>query len=152
VTAGNSCPISDGAALVAVCSERWAAARGFRGLRLVDACTVGVDPALCGIGPVPAIGRLLARTPDRALAEADAIELTEAFAAQVLACADGLGIADERLNLHGGAIALGHPWGASGAALVVRLFAQLAAHPGRWGIATAAVAGGMGTAAIWEAT
>jgi acetyl-CoA C-acetyltransferase len=152
VTAGNSCPISDGAAVVAVCSDRMAAASGFRGLRLVDACTVGVDPALCGVGPVSAVQRLIARNPERSLADADAFELTEAFAAQVLACADGLGIADERLNRDGGAIALGHPWGASGAVLVVRLFAQLAAHPGRWGIATAAVAGGMGTAAIWEAT
>ncbi len=152
VTAGNSCPISDGAALVAVCSDRMAAAHRLPGLRLIDACTVGTDPALCGIGPVPAVERLLARNPDRSLQDAASIELTEAFAAQVLACADALGVPDDRLNRNGGAIALGHPWGASGAILVVRTFADLASHAGKWGITTAAVAGGMGTAAIWEAT
>jgi acetyl-CoA C-acetyltransferase len=152
VTAGNSCPISDGAALVAVCSDRMAAAHGLRGLRLIDACTVGIDPALCGIGPVPAVERLLARNLGRSLRDAASIELTEAFAAQVLACADALGLPDDQLNRNGGAIALGHPWGASGAVLVVRTFADLASHAGRWGITTAAVAGGMGTAAMWEAT
>ena len=99
-----------------------------------------------------ALAALLARNPERCLADADAFELTEAFAAQVLACADALEVCDERLNQRGGAIALGHPWGASGAVLVVRVFAELVPRTGRWGLTAAAVAGGMGTAAIWQAT
>ncbi|WP_198954802.1 thiolase family protein [Kineosporia sp. R_H_3] len=157
-TAGNSCGINDGAAAVALVPEAARAAAGVPGLRVLAAAVVGVDPALPGIGPVPAVRAVLARA-GRRLDEVAVLEVTEAFAGQVLACTDALGLdpfgADaERVCPDGGAIALGHPWGASGALLVVRLFARLvrdpAARAGDLGIATCAVGGGQGIAVLVE--
>jgi acetyl-CoA C-acetyltransferase len=155
VTAGNSCGISDGAAAVAVVPERVRAALGVPGLALRAWCASGVDPNTPGLGPVPAVRKLLDRTGLQ-LDDVDVIEIQEAFAAQVLAVTDVLGLDplgadDERVNPQGGAIALGHPWGASGSLLVVRLFAHLVrGGAGRFGIATCAVGGGQGLALLAE--
>lgn len=168
VTAGNSCGISDGAAVVAIVPEAVRAGWGVPGLALLDWLSVGVDPRWPGVGPVPAVDRLLSRT-GLTWGQVTAVEITEAFAAQVLACTDTWGVdpfGDERVCGQGGAIALGHPWGASGALLVVRLFARLvrsAAGPGTdagtcaagdtagvvgYGLATCAVGGGQGLALV----
>lgn len=148
VTAGNSCGVNDGAAAVAVVSEELRAERGWAGLQLLDWECVGVDPALPGLGPVEAIRRVLDRQSLK-LAEVDSVELVEAFAGQVLACADALGLDPDRLCPDGGALALGHPWGASGAVTVVRLFTRLVRERrGELGIASAAVGGGMGLALL----
>lgn len=156
VTAGNSCGISDGAAVVAIVAESRRAAWGVPGLALLDWLTAGVDPRLPGVGPVPAVDRLLVRN-GLAWADVAALELTEAFAAQVLACTDAWGL-DPFDNAmvcgQGGAIAIGHPWGASGALLVVRLFARLVRdaatteHPNGYGVAACAVGGGQGMALL----
>jgi acetyl-CoA C-acetyltransferase len=156
VTAGNASPINDGAAVVAVVSA--AAHRRLGGppaLRVVDGIAAGVDPAMPGAGPVTATRRLLARVPHVGVDDVEVIEFTEAFAGQTLACLDTLGIAQERVNVAGGAIALGHPWGASGAVLVARLFTEMvrAPRPGsapRSGLATVAGAGGVGVATLFE--
>jgi acetyl-CoA C-acetyltransferase len=156
VTAGNSCGINDGAAVLALVPEEVRAAAGVPGLRILATAAVGVDPALPGLGPVPAV-RALLRRAGLPLAAVDVVELTEAFAAQVLACTDELGLdplgADAgRVCPDGGAIALGHPWGASGALLVVRLFARLVRQGlGRYGVAACAVGGGQGVAVLVEA-
>ncbi|MDP9408401.1 MAG: hypothetical protein M3P95_11215, partial [Actinomycetota bacterium] len=121
------CPVNDGAAAVAVLSERMARELDVtRGLRFVDAVAAGVDPNVLGVGPVPATRGLLARNPGVGLGDIGVVEFTEAFAGQVLACLDLLGLGEERVNLSGGAIVLGHPWGASGAVLVTRLLAETA--------------------------
>jgi acetyl-CoA C-acetyltransferase len=157
VTAGNSCGINDGAAAVAVVSERWRKDAGVCGLRVLASAVVGVDPATPGIGPVRAVHAVL----DRAgvgLDDVAVLEVTEAFAAQVLACTDALGLdplgADAaRICPQGGAIALGHPWGASGAFLVVRLFSSLVRRwdgVSRYGVATCAIGGGQGIAVLVE--
>lgn len=150
VTAGNSSPISDGAAAVAVVPERLRA--GMPGLRLLAGAVAGCDPALPGWGPVPAVRRVLART-GTAVENLAAVEIVEAFAAQVLAVTDALEADLDRVCADGGAIALGHPWGATGAVVVTRLFSRLVrsgAAPGSLGLATAAVGGGMGVAALFE--
>lgn len=126
VTAGNACPLNDGAAIVIVVSRARARALGAKaGLAFIDAAAAGVDPNLLGIGPVASTQRLIARRPDLDPRCASAIEFNEAFASQVLASLDALGIPEETVNRDGGAIALGHPFGASGAVLVTRLFTQL---------------------------
>ncbi|TVR96559.1 MAG: thiolase family protein [Rhodospirillales bacterium] len=156
VTAGNACPVNDGAAVVAVVSEaRFRALGHARGLRVVDSAAAGVDPNVLGIGPVAAVPRLLARHPGLTMADIDAVEFNEAFAAQVLASLDRLGIPEDKVNRDGGAIALGHPFGASGAVLVVRLFTRLVRRPdpaetGRIGLATLGIAGGLGIASLFE--
>jgi acetyl-CoA C-acetyltransferase len=156
VTAGNSCGINDGAAAVAVVPEAVRAAAGVPGLRLLATAVVGVDPALPGLGPVPAIRAVLERGAVP-LPQVDVVEITEAFAAQVLACTDALGLDPlgpdaARVCPDGGAIALGHPWGASGALLVVRLFSRLVRRGlGRYGVAACAVGGGQGVAILAEA-
>lgn len=157
VTAGNSCGISDGAAVVLVVPERLRAAHGWPGLRLLDWDCVGVDPALPGLGASAAIRRVLGRQR-RHLDEVGAIEIVEAFAAQVLAAAADLEVPPERICTDGGAIALGHPWGASAAVGLVRLFSQLVRDPAssgtaeaRLGVAAAAAGGGLGMAALVEA-
>jgi len=148
VTAGNACGINDGAAAVAVVSEARRRADGIPGLACLGWETVGVDPNLPGVGPVPAIRNLLRRN-DITLDDVGVIELNEAFAAQVLACCDELGLHDERVCIEGGALALGHPWGASGAVLAVRLFSQMVRHDGpELGIAAIAVGGGQGVAML----
>ncbi|MCL6637160.1 MAG: thiolase family protein [Alicyclobacillus sp.] len=150
VTAGNACGINDGAAVVLLAAASHAAALGLRPvLRLADCELVGVDPNVLGIGPVPAIRQLLQRH-GLTWADIDLIEINEAFAAQVLACVRLLELPMERLNVCGGALALGHPYGASGAVLVTRLFYQLPRRGGRWGVAALGVGGGLGIASLWE--
>lgn len=146
VTAANSCGVNDGAAAVAVVSETWRRERGLSGLRILDWETAGADPNLPGFAPVPAVEALLARNGMTA-SDVSIVEFNEAFAGQVLACLDALGILPERVCPGGGAIALGHPWGASGAVLMVRLFWQLE-RVGEVGLAMIASGGGLGVATL----
>ncbi|TAK31931.1 MAG: thiolase family protein [Chloroflexota bacterium] len=150
VTAGNSCPTNDGAALVIMVSQDiFRRISSDKALRFVDCATAGVDPNLLGIGPVPAVRKLLARR-QLAVDDIDLFEFNEAFASQVLASVGVLGLPMDRLNVNGGAIALGHPYGASGAVLVTRLFHELHARNKRYGVATLGIAGGMGIASLFE--
>jgi acetyl-CoA C-acetyltransferase len=151
ITAGNSSGITDGAAALVLVSEAKLGELGLEPLaRIVDATVAAVDPRVMGIGPVPAVKELTARTGTK-LADYDAIELNEAFAAQVLACDRELGFDRVRLNPNGGAIALGHPIGASGARILTTLVHELARRKGRRGLATLCVSGGMGMAMEIEA-
>jgi len=148
VTAGNSCGISDGAAVLAVTSLERAA--GMPALRILGSAVAGSDPALPGLGPVPAIDKLLART-GVALSDIETVEITEAFASVVLAVADELGIDEDRICPDGGAIAMGHPWGASGAILLVRLLSRMLQPGGpALGLAACAIGGGQGIAMLVE--
>lgn len=150
VTAGNSSQTSDAAAAVLVMRASRAAELGLTPLaRFVGYATAGVKPELFGIGPVPAMRKLLART-GLTIDQMDLVELNEAFAAQVLACTKELPIADDRLNVNGGAIALGHPLGCTGARLTATLLHELRRRQGRYGMVTMCVGGGMGAAAIFE--
>lgn len=154
VTAGNCCPLNDGASLLLIMSRRKARECGFtQGLLFADACSAGVDPNLLGLGPVPATQKLLSRQPGLMLNSIDVIEFNEAFAAQVLGSVDALGIDEQRINLQGGAIALGHPYGASGAIMVTRLFGQLLSQPhgNGYGLAMLGIAGGLGLSALFKA-
>lgn len=147
VTAGNSCGVNDGAAVVGLVP----ASTGLPGLRVLATASAGVDPNRPGLGLVPAVRLALSRA-GLEVADLDAIELNEAFGGQVLACCDELGIDPETACVEGGALALGHPWGASGAVLVVRLFSQLVRRQGgRYGLAAIAAGGGQGTALVVEA-
>ena len=151
VTAGNSSGITDGAAAMVVMSGERAAALGVKPMARVAAlASAGVDPHVMGIGVVPAVRRLLEKLA-RPLAEFELVELNEAFAAQVIACDRELHLDPERLNVNGGAIALGHPIGATGARLVVSLLHEMARRRARRGLATLCVSGGMGMAAAFEA-
>lgn len=150
VTAGNASGINDGAALAVLGSEEAAAATTSpRRARIVAATAVGCDPATMGLGPVGAIRQLRVETGWH-LADVDAIEINEAFAAQVLGCARGLDLDPARLNTRGGAIALGHPIGASGARVLVTLLHLLEDTGGKRGIASLCVGGGMGIAMAIE--
>ncbi|AOT04521.1 thiolase family protein [Arthrobacter sp. U41] len=152
VTAGNSCFDADGAAAVVITSVERARELGAGdGLLVRDTDTAGVDPQLLGIGAAVAAERLLERCGLTA-AEVGLVEFNEAFASQTLACLDRLGIPAERANLDGGALALGHAYGASGAVLVTRLLAQARRTPieGQLALALISIAGGMGTAALLE--
>ncbi|MGB3613243.1 MAG: thiolase family protein [Elainellaceae cyanobacterium] len=152
VTVGNACPINDGAAAVVLMSRRQFEQRGLSsGLHLVDAIAAGVDPKMPGLGPVAATRGLLARQNNLTLEHLDRIEFNEAFAAQVLACSDQLGMDQDKLNVNGGAIALGHPYGASGAILMVRLFSDLVRQSmptASLGLATLGIGGGLGIATL----
>jgi len=148
VTAGNSSGIVDGAAALVLASEAAVRAGGIEPLGRLSAFTsAGVDPAVMGIGPVPAVEALLRRT-GRKLSELPLIELNEAFAAQVLACDRELEFDRERLNVNGGAIALGHPIGATGARIVVTLVHEMKRRGAEAGLATLCVSGGQGMAAL----
>ncbi|WP_032401959.1 thiolase family protein [Rhodococcoides fascians] len=148
VTAGNSCGISDGAAVLAVTRAERAA--GMPALRILGSAVAGSDPALPGLGPVPAIEKLLTRT-GVSLDDIGVIEITEAFASVVLAVSDALGIDEERICPDGGAIAMGHPWGASGAILLVRLASRMLQSSGpALGLAACAIGGGQGIAMLVE--
>ena len=150
VTAGNSSQTSDGAAAVVVTSAERAAALGLTPLaRFVTFTTAGVKPELFGLGPVPAIRKALKLT-GLTLADIDLVELNEAFAAQVLACLQELPIDPDKLNVNGGAIALGHPLGCTGAKLTTTLLYELRRRKGRYGLVTMCVGGGMGAAGIFE--
>ncbi len=151
VTAGNSCGVSDGAAVVGLVTEAQRRRLGLPGLRLVATATAGIDPRRPGLGIVPAVQQVLGDAGLR-LAQVDVLEFNEAFAGQILACTDRLGLDPERVCRQGGALALGHPWGASGAVLLVRLFSQLIRNAsGRYGLAAIAVGGGQGIATVVEA-
>jgi acetyl-CoA acetyltransferase family protein len=147
VHAGNSSGITDGAAAVLLVAESVASKKGLEPLAfLEDYASAGVDPRIMGIAPVPATRTLLART-GRKLEDFDLVELNEAFAAQVLACLRDLPIDAARLNVHGGAIALGHPIGCTGARIVVTLLHAMRRHGARRGLATLCISGGLGLSA-----
>ncbi|CAA9266682.1 MAG: 3-ketoacyl-CoA thiolase @ Acetyl-CoA acetyltransferase [uncultured Blastococcus sp.] len=147
VTAGNSCGVNDGAALVTAVDAGTHRRLDLPGLRVLATATAGVAPDRPGLGIVPATRLALARA-GLTLDDVDVIEFNEAFAGQVLACCAELGLDPARVCPEGGALALGHPWGASGAVLAVRLFAQLAGRPGGYGLAAVAVGGGQGVAMV----
>ena len=150
ITAGNASGINDGAAALVLASEEKALGLGSQPLgRFVASAVAGVDPRVMGIGPVPAVQKLLARAGLRA-ADLDLIELNEAFASQSLQVIRELGLDPERVNVNGGAIALGHPLGMSGARLVASLLHELRRREGRYGLATLCVGVGQGQAAIFE--
>jgi acetyl-CoA acyltransferase len=150
VTAGNSSQTSDGAAALVVTSAGFARARGLTPLaRFVSYATAGVEPERFGIGPVPAMRKALAAA-GLVLDQIDLVELNEAFAAQVLACQRELPIDESRLNVNGGAIALGHPLGCTGARLTTSLVYEMRRRGARYGMVTLCVGGGMGAAGIFE--
>ena len=150
VTAGNSSPLSDGAAATLVMSGERAKALGLKGLGYLRAyVTVGVDPAIMGIGPLPAIQKLLAKTGLK-ISDIDLFEVNEAFASQAFYCTRELGIPEDRLNVNGGAIALGHPLGCTGAKLTAQLLHELGRRGGKYGIVSMCIGGGMGAAGLYE--
>jgi acetyl-CoA acyltransferase len=150
VTAGNSSQTSDGAAFVVVMSERMVKQLNLKPIaRMVSYAAAGVDPRIMGIGPVAAIPKAL-KIADLKLADIDLFELNEAFAAQSLAVVKELGIDRSKLNVNGGAIAVGHPLGSSGARLSVQLFNELRRQKKKYGMVTACVGGGQGVAGIFE--
>jgi 3-oxoadipyl-CoA thiolase len=150
VTAGNASGINDGAAALVIASEEKARALGVEPLgRFLGSAVTGVDPRVMGIGPVPAVRKLLERT-GVSVEELDLVELNEAFASQSLVVIRELGLDEEKVNVNGGAIALGHPLGMSGARLVVSLLHELRRRGGRYGLATLCVGVGQGQAALFE--
>jgi acetyl-CoA acyltransferase len=150
VTAGNSSQMSDGAAAVVVMARERAEALGLRPLaRFAAYATAGVEPERFGIGPVPAMRKALARA-SLSLDRIDLVEMNEAFASQVLACLREMPIPDDRLNVNGGAIALGHPLGCTGAKLTTSLLHEMARRQARYGMVTMCVGGGMGAAGVFE--
>ena len=152
VTAGNASGINDGAAALVIASDEYAQSLGLEPLgSFVGSAVAGVDPRVMGIGPVPAVRKLLARTGIE-IDQIDLVELNEAFASQSLVVIRDLGLDEERVNVNGGAIALGHPLGMSGARLVVSLLHELRRRGGRFGLATLCVGVGQGQAALFERT
>ena len=150
VSAGNSSGITDGAAALVMTTESEARRRGWQPMAvMLDAHLTGCDPKRMGLGPVPATQQLLAQH-GWSLDDFDLFEINEAFAAQVLACLRQLPIPRDRLNVHGGAIALGHPIGCSGARIVVTLLHALRQRGARRGLATICVSGGLGMSSAWE--
>jgi acetyl-CoA C-acetyltransferase len=150
VTAGNSCPLNDGAAAVLVMSEEKARELGLKPKARILASTVAaIRPEIMGLGPIPAIQRLL-KESGMSMDDIDIVEINEAFAAQIVPCKEELGISDEKLNPFGGAIALGHPFGMTGARIMTTLINGLNALDGTYGIESMCVAGGMGQAMLIE--
>ncbi len=150
VTAGTSSPLTDGAAAVLVCTEAYAEKNGLEPLaRLRGVAVAGCAPEIMGIGPVAATRKALARS-DIKIGDVSVVELNEAFASQALACQRELGIAQDTLNLDGGAIALGHPLGATGARIVGKAAALLKREGGRYALATQCIGGGQGIATVLE--
>ncbi|MCM3588022.1 thiolase family protein [Mesobacillus maritimus] len=150
VTAGNACGRNDGASAVVLMTEENAKAKGLKPLaRIVDWAAVGVSPEIMGIGPVPAVKKLLERT-GKSLDQIDLFELNEAFASQALAVIRELGLNQEKVNVNGGAIALGHPVGATGARIVTTLLYELIRRKQKYGVATLCVGGGQGMAIMIE--
>ncbi len=150
VTAGNSSPLNDGAAALLVMSEDRAASLGLEPLaRIKASAVVGVDPCVMGTGPVPAVKKVLERA-GMSLDQIDLIELNEAFAAQALACIRLLGLDEDKVNVRGGAIAIGHPLGASGARIATTLLHAMRDRGARYGIATMCIGLGQGIATLFE--
>jgi acetyl-CoA C-acetyltransferase len=150
VTAGNACPLNDGAAAVLVMSEDRAKELGLKPKARILASTVAaIRPEIMGLGPIPAIQALLAQTGMK-IDDIDIVEINEAFAAQIVPCKDELGIPEEKLNPFGGAIALGHPFGMTGARIMTTLLNGLSKLDGTYGIESMCVAGGMGQAMLVE--
>jgi acetyl-CoA C-acetyltransferase len=150
VTAGNACPLNDGAAALLVMSAERAAELGCAPrARIVASSVAAIRPEIMGLGPIPAVEKVLAQG-GMTIADIDVIELNEAFAAQVVPCRDEWGIDPEKLNPFGGAIALGHPFGMTGARIMTTLLNDLDALDGTIGLETMCVAGGMGQAMIVE--
>jgi acetyl-CoA C-acetyltransferase len=150
VTAGNACPLNDGAAAVLVMSEEKASALGLEPkARIIASTVVAIRPEIMGVGPIPAIKALLEKTGKK-IEDIDVVEINEAFAAQIVPCMAELGIAEEQLNPFGGAIALGHPFGMTGARIMTTLLNNLEIKGGKLGIESMCVAGGMGMAMLVE--
>jgi len=150
VTAGNSSGINDGAAAVLVTSEARARDLGWRPIaRMLSSAVAGVDPATMGLGPIPASRKALERAGLRA-EDLDLVELNEAFAAQAIPCMRELGLDPDKVNINGGAIAIGHPLGASGARLVATLAHEMRRRGSRYGLATMCIGVGQGIATVWE--
>ncbi len=150
VTAGNSSTLNDGAAAVLVASRSAAEAAGLRPMaRVVASAVAGVSPRTMGLGPIPATRKALDRA-GLTVADLDLVELNEAFAVQALAVIDALGLDEEKVNVNGGAIALGHPLGCSGARIVTTLLHELRRRGGRYGLATMCVGVGQGVAVVFE--
>ena len=151
VTAGNASGIVDGAAALVIAGESAVTARGVTPIgRIVSWATVGVEPTMMGMGPAPSIRKALEKA-NLSLADLDLIEINEAFAPQYLACEKELGLDREKVNVNGGAIALGHPLGASGARLLLTLLLELRRRGKQYGVASACIGGGQGIAMIVEA-
>ncbi len=150
VTAGNSSPLNDGAAMTVIMEKEAAQAQGYKPLaQLVQAAVVGVPPEIMGIGPIPAIRKLLDKV-GMTVADIDLIEINEAFASQVYYSQQELNIPDEKLNVNGGAIAIGHPLGATGARIAADLFAEMGRRDAEFGIISMCVGGGQGMAALFK--
>jgi acetyl-CoA C-acetyltransferase len=150
VTAGNSCPLNDGAAAVLVMSDAKASALGLEPrARIVASAVAAIRPEIMGLGPIPAVRALLEQT-GMTIDDVDVVEINEAFAAQIVPCREELGIPEDKLNPFGGAIALGHPFGMTGARIMTTLLNGLDALDGRYGIESMCVAGGMGQAMLVE--
>ncbi len=150
VTAGNACPLNDGAAAVLVMSEEKAASLGLKPkARIIASTVVAIRPEVMGLGPIPAIKQLLQNTGMK-IEDIDVVEINEAFAAQIVPCMAELGITEEQLNPFGGAIALGHPFGMTGARIMTTLLNNLETLDGTYGIESMCVAGGMGMAMLVE--
>jgi acetyl-CoA C-acetyltransferase len=150
VTAGNSCPLNDGAAAVLVLADEKAERLGVKPrARIVASTVAAIRPEIMGLGPIPAIRALLEQT-GMTIDDVDIVEINEAFAAQVVPCKEELGIPEDKLNPFGGAIALGHPFGMTGARIMTTLLNGLDAIDGRYGIEAMCVAGGMGQAMLVE--
>jgi len=150
VTAGNSSPISDGAAFALVMSRAKATELGIKPLGIFKSfVTVGVDPEIMGIGPLPAVQKLLAKN-NLKVSDIDLFEMNEAFASQAVYCQRELGIPDDKLNVNGGAIALGHPLGCTGAKLTATALYELRRRGGRYAVVTMCIGGGQGAAGLFQ--
>ena len=150
VTAGNACPLNDGAAALLVMSYEKASSLGLEPrARIVASTVAAIRPEIMGLGPIPAIEKLLKAT-GMSMSDIDVVEINEAFAAQIVPCKEDLGIDDEKLNPFGGAIALGHPFGMTGARIMTTLLNDLDALDATYGIESMCAAGGMGMAMLVE--
>ena len=151
VTAGNACPLNDGAAAVVIMSEEKASELSLTPLaRIVGVASTGLNPEIMGVGPIGAVRKVLAQTK-LYMSEIDLVELNEAFAAQVIPCMRELDIDPEKLNVSGGAIALGHPFGMTGARIMTTLLHNMKERGSKYGLETMCVGGGQGMAMIVEA-
>jgi acetyl-CoA C-acetyltransferase len=150
VTAGNACPLNDGAAALLIMSDEKAKALGCAPkARIVGSSVAAIRPEIMGLGPIPAIQQLLAQT-GMTIGDVDVVEINEAFAAQIVPCREELGIDEEKLNPFGGAIALGHPFGMTGARIMTTLLNDLETLDQTYGLESMCVAGGMGMAMLVE--